>query len=311
VPGIGDELLLELKRQILASLTPHLSGVLLDPAAFQACGKSVSPGVGVMVKAEAGWTASTSRGDRSTCTNPAWTVARIAEAGAAGVKLMVYYRPDGDPGVVERQRECARAVGEQCAANHLAYTIEPIGYPLFADEHGHGPEVDAVRASRRSAIVIESARELSRPEYRGDLIKIDFPVDLRFVHPWSEGTYDGQRRDALYTADHVERACADLAEACQLPWVIMSSGASNAEFADYMRHASRHGCSGYICGAGIWKPLLEELPDMAAVRRRLDSEGVLNIERIDAAMEARVRPSGPTSRAISQGEPSCQERRRT
>ncbi len=278
------------KRLILDALTTSVSGVVLDPVSFLACKASIPPAVGVLLKAEQSWMAVTSAGDRITVVNPEWTVARIAETGADGVKLMLYYHPDGTPEVLGRQRELAQEIGELCAQFELAFVLEPIGYPLPDDERGDGEAAEANRARRRPGVVVESAAEFARSRYRADLIKIDFPVDLRYVDVYSARF--GNSRRPIYDLPAVRRTCRSLARSCDVPWVLMSSGASNGEFTEYVRLGVEAGASGFICGAALWSPAVERYPDKLGIEQALVGECRQNLVNIEDALSAARPPQG-------------------
>jgi len=288
--GITGDQIISTKRAILQGLGGDVSGVLLDPHSYHACKDVIPAGCGVLLKLEEGWEPAGSSGrERLTRLHSEWTVERIAQTGAVGVKLMVYYRPDGSADVRARQQELAQRVAESCVTHDLVYALEPIGYPLLSDELVDDKKAAMTRlAQRRPTIVLESAREFSNTLYYADILKLDFPVDLRFVAEYG-GFFDYGNDNYLYNSSQVAQICADLDHLCPIPWVIMSSGASSDEFVEYMRFAGEAGASGFICGAGLWKDALELFPDYEAMRVYISHQGVTNVRRVNEVLYAASR----------------------
>lgn len=58
---------------------------------------------------------------------PNWSVKRIKQCGAAGVKLLLYYDPD-NTALAHKQKELARRIGEECEREGMVYLLEPLSY---------------------------------------------------------------------------------------------------------------------------------------------------------------------------------------
>ena len=283
---VADDLVAA-KRTVLELLQPEVTGMLLDPAFYQACANHVSSHVHVLLKLEQGWTpAGSDRRERLTRIHSEWPDGNVPWAQTAGVKLMIYYRPDGSPEVIEHQRRLARQVGEQCAVSGAFYCLEPTGFALTADERRSDPDGERVRAGSRPEVVIESVKEFGRAEYQANLMKLDFPADLRYVAAFN-GRFDSRDRKPLYDLDVVRSWCVEMTRCSHAPWTVMSSGASNAEFVEYMRIALAAGASGYICGQGFWKQHLHV--NRATRHVSLDAEAVNNVRRVNALMNCYAR----------------------
>ena len=87
-------------------------------------------------------------------------------------------------------------------------------------------------------IVIETAKELTKPEYCVDVLKAEFPLNLEFA--------EELRQDPT-------EICQQLDEASQIPWVILSAGVDYEEFTENLQYAVNAGASGFLCGRAIWK----------------------------------------------------------
>ena len=84
-------------------------------------------------------------------------------------------------------------------------------------------------------MIVEMVRRLSC--LGPDVMKIEFPVDV---------SYENDR--AVW-----HDACAEVNQASQLPWTILSGGGSFETFKQQLRVACQAGCSGFVCGRSIWQ----------------------------------------------------------
>lgn len=209
-----------------------------------------------------------------------WSVEKAVRAGADAIKLLVHYRPDASEATCRHQRDIVRQVGEECERYDVPFLLEFTGYDLTPGET-KTPEY----ARKRPHIVIESVREFSKPEYKVDILKVEFPADLKFVKEFANGAFDGQERPAVYTLKDVERFCHELNDAAGSPWVILSAGVDIEEFLVQVALACEAGASGFLCGRAIWKGVLEQFPDEARMEAWLATEGAYNFVRANAYAE--------------------------
>lgn len=90
--SFSDEQLGEFKRVVTRTLTPHASAILLDPQYGLGASRARAEGSGLLFAYEQSGYDNTKPG-RLPDLAPGWSVQRLAEAGATGVKLLVYYNP--------------------------------------------------------------------------------------------------------------------------------------------------------------------------------------------------------------------------
>ena len=81
-------------------------------------------------------------------------------------------------------------IGDECRANDIPYFLEFVGYEEGADEKG------LEYAKKKPHIVTESMREFSKDRYGVDVLKVEVPVNMKFV----EGTKCFRRTEGLYQA---------------------------------------------------------------------------------------------------------------
>ena len=74
---------------------------------------------------------------------------------------------------------------------------------------------------------------------------MEFPYDIKF----------NQDRRAW------RQACAELSEACAVPWVLLSAGVDFEQFKPQAQVACENGASGFLAGRAIWKEAAAMSPD--------------------------------------------------
>ena len=114
-----------------------------------------------------------------------WSARRLKEAGADCVKILLYYTPDDPKDVNDKKHAWVERIGDECRANDIPYFLEFVGYQEGADEKG------LEYAKKKPHIVTESMREFSKDRYGVDVLKVEVPVNMKFV----EGTksFGGQK----------------------------------------------------------------------------------------------------------------------
>lgn len=223
---VTTEALTAFKLDVLEALSPHASGVLLDPkhGAPQAVAAGLLNQIGLLLELE--WSDYQLEPlPLEIVIHPNWNVEKIKRMGADGVKLFFYYHPE-DRAHAAAQEAVLRGVAAECERWDVPLYAEPILYSL--------PGADAIPAADRTRLVIESAR---RTEACGaDILKLEFPVDV------------AQMPDEA----HWMEACTQLTGATRLPWTLLSAGVDYATFARQVEIACKAGASGFIAGRSVW-----------------------------------------------------------
>lgn len=263
-PGAGDvdQALARLKQDIVRTLAPSASAVLLDPElGLGACVESGAlPGAtGLLVALDTG-----STGDPAilqTGLVADWDVARVLRAGAAGVKLLVYYHPRAPQSAQVEQ--LVHEIGNACARAQVPLFLEPLS---FWPEH---PERSLPSPQRRQ-VVIETARRLT--PLGVDVLKAEFPVN-----PADEPDASVWRA-----------ACAELTAACPVPWVLLSAGVDFETFLRQTTIACAAGASGVIAGRAVWNEAVTL--DLVARHQFLLGPARERLRRLRAVCDAQARP---------------------
>ncbi len=196
---------------------------------------------------------------------PEEAVLKVKRRGASAVKMLIYYRPDSP--TRRHQLEMVKAVGRACMKYDIAFVLETVTHSLRS-----GPK----KGSREFAellpeLVIGSVKELSKPEYCVDVMKVEFPADLRYSDELGQSPLELGR---------------ELDEACEVPWVVLSAGMDYDRFREVVDFACRAGASGFLAGRAIWKDSIGK-SDMESYLREV---GVRRVNELSEIVEERSRP---------------------
>jgi tagatose 1,6-diphosphate aldolase len=275
---VGDADLEEFKILVTEVLTKHASAILLDPEWGLPASKRRAKDAGLLLAYEkTGYDAATP--GRLPDLLDLWSVRRIKEAGGDCVKILLYYAPNDAQKINDHKHAWVERIGDECRANDIPFFLEFVGYEEGADEKG------LEYAKKKPQIVTESMREFSKDRYGVDVLKVEVPVNMKFV----EGTksFAGQK---AYTKKEAIDLFHKAAGVATKPFIYLSAGVSNAEFSETLELAGESGVkfNGVLCGRATWK---EGIPIYAkqgadAFRKWLETEGVKNINNVNSKLKA-------------------------
>jgi tagatose 1,6-diphosphate aldolase len=259
-------------------LTKHASAILLDPEWGLGPSKKRAKDAGLLLAYEkTGYDANTP--GRLPDLLDVWSVRRLKEAGADCIKILLYYTPTDSKAINDHKHAWVERIGDECVANDIPFFLELVGYEEGLDEKG------VEYAKKKPRIVTESIAEFSKDRYHVDVLKVEIPVNMKFVAGATANT-SGQN---AYTRDEAKRLFVDSAKAAGRPYIYLSAGVSNEEFTESLALAAESGVkfSGVLCGRATWK---DGIPIYArqgadAFRTWLESTGVENIGNVNAALK--------------------------
>src|SRR5213592_3437005 len=239
---VNDAMMEEFKSLVTEVLTPHASAILLDPEWGLPASKRRAKNAGLLLAYEKTGYDKTGPGRLGDLLNH-WSAKRLKEAGADCVKILLYYTPYDPKDVNDQKHAWVERIGDECRANDIPYFLEFVGYDEGTDEKG------LEYAKKKPHIVTESMKEFSKDRYGVDVLKVEVPVNMKFV----EGTksFGGQ---AAYTRDQAKDWFRKTAEATTRPFIYLSAGVSNPEFSETLELAGEAGTrfSGVLCGRATW-----------------------------------------------------------
>jgi tagatose 1,6-diphosphate aldolase len=275
---IGDKDMEEFKIHVTEVLTRHATAILLDPEWGLPASKRRSNNAGLLMAYEkTGYDANTP--GRLPDLLDVWSVRRLKEAGADCLKILLYYTPFDPAHINDHKQAWVERIGDECRANDIPFFLEFVGYEDGMDEKG------VHYAKRKPEIVTKTMEEFTKDRYGVDVMKVEVPINMRFV----EGAriFGGEKAYSKQEAmDHFRRS----ADVATKPFIYLSAGVSNAEFTESLELAAEAGTrfSGVLCGRATWK---EGIPIFGkqggqAFRSWLEDEGVVNINNVNARLEA-------------------------
>ena len=271
---VSDGMMEEFKGAVTEVLTPHASAVLLDPQWGIGPSRRRSANAGLLLAYEESGYDNTRPG-RQPDLLPHWSVRRLKEAGADCVKVLIYYTPFDTAEVNEEKHSFVERIGDECRTNDLPFFLEFVGYdPAGGNEKG----LEFARVKPR--VVAGSVAEFTRERYGVDVMKVEVPVNMRYVA--GSRSFSGE---SACTRDEALAHFRAAAAVATKPFIYLSAGVSNAEFTESLELAAESGVSwaGVLCGRATWKDGIPiyATQGIGAFRRWLETEGVANIGNVN------------------------------
>jgi tagatose 1,6-diphosphate aldolase len=280
---VGDDALTEFKTAVTKVLTKHASAILMDPEYGLPALEQRAPGTGVLLAYEkTGYDVSV-KGRLPDLLGP-WSARRIKAAGGDAVKILLYYNPFDDAAVNEIKHAFVERIGAECAAVDIPFFLEPIAYDDTMDEKS----LEFARVKPK--YVTAYMAEFSKPEYGVDVLKVEVPVNVKFV--------DGMRAfaggEAAYSRDQAKELFRSAADVAKKPFIYLSAGVTNEIFNETLELAAEAGTpfSGVLCGRATWQdgiPVYGQ-KGAAALEEWLEDRGVKNITALNAVLAQGARP---------------------
>jgi tagatose 1,6-diphosphate aldolase len=275
---ISDSMMEEFKSLVTEVLTQHASAILLDPEWGLPASKRRAKNSGLLLAYEkTGYDANTP-GRLPDLLNH-WSVQRLKEAGADCIKILLYYTPFDPQDVNDQKHAWVERLGDECRANDIPFFLEFVGYQEGADEKG------LEYAKTKPQIVTESMKEFSKEKYGVDVLKVEIPINMKFVEGAKSST--GQ---SAYSRKEAADLFRKAASGTTKPFIYLSAGVSNSEFTEALELAAESGVkfNGVLCGRATWK---DGIPIYAkqggeAFRKWLLDEGVKNINNVNDRLKA-------------------------
>ena len=276
---VTDAMMEEFKTAVTEVLTPHATAILLDPQWGLPASKQRSANAGLLLAYEKSGYDNTQPGRLPDLLDH-WSARRLKESGADCVKVLIYYTPFETSDINERKHAFIERIGDECRTNDIPFFLEFVGYdPTGGDEKG----LDYAKV--KPQVVAGSMAEYTKDRYGVDVMKVEVPVNMRFV----EGAAACAGPTAYSKAEAVAYFRA-AAEAATKPFIYLSAGVSNAEFTESLELAveAKTGFAGVLCGRATWK---DGIPvygrdGIDAFRTWLETEGVRNIGNVNDRLQA-------------------------
>ena len=268
------------KAILTRQLSPDASAVLVDPVWTHPHALVDIPGTTGLLSTLEDHAFEVKDGERYSATIPGWSVGKIQRSGAAGVKLLVWHRPDLSAAAKEHQDAFVKRVGDACREHDLPFVLEILVYP----KPGEDP-AGLAWAQAKPERVLESVRHFADDAFGVDLLKLEFPCELKRTEEYASGAFDGVARDAAYDLSEVAARLDELHAITNVPWVLLSAGVGPREFTRNLEMAFAAGACGFLAGRAVWLDALDAWPDAEGVEAELATTSVPYLRQINALAE--------------------------
>ncbi|ERL65041.1 tagatose 1,6-diphosphate aldolase [Schleiferilactobacillus shenzhenensis] len=275
--------IVDFKKAVSSELTKYASAILLDPEYGLPATKVRDPKSGLLLSYEkTGYDATEPGRFPDLIDNQ--SALRIKNEGGDAVKFLLYYDPDEPDSINDRKYAFVERVGAEAKENGLPLFLELVTYDGKNDK-GSAEEFAKVKPHK----VIAATKEFSKPQYNVSVLKLEVPVNQKFV----EG-YTDEGVKPVYTKAEAAGYYKEQSEATDLPFIFLSAGVSNELFLKELQFAKDAGSTfnGVLCGRATWKPGIKPfaVDGEAAGRKWLETEGRANIERLNKVLADTATP---------------------
>ncbi len=281
---VGDDALTEFKTAVTRILTRHASAILMDPEFGLPAIAQRAPGTGVLLAYEkTGYDANTP--GRLPDLLGAWSVRRLVEAGADAIKILLYYNPAEGPEINEVKHAFVERIGAECAANDVPFFLEPICY-----DDTIGDDKSLAFAKVKPKYVTQYMEEFSKPQYGVDVLKVEVPVNVKFV----AGMRCFTGGAAAYNREQAKELFQQAASMAKKPFIYLSAGVTDEIFRETLELAaeSETPFSGVLCGRATWQDAIPIYAQqgLGALEGWLEDRGVVNIMALNEVLATGAKP---------------------
>lgn len=130
--------------------------------------------------------------------------------------------------------------------------------------------------------VIGAMKVFSDPRFNIDVLKVEVPVNIKYVEGFAEG-------EVVYTREEAVAFFKAQDEATNLPYIYLSAGVSAKLFQDTLVFAHESGANfnGVLCGRATWAGSVEAYikDGEAAAREWLRTTGFENIDELNKVLQ--------------------------
>ncbi len=266
------------KTAVTKVLTRHASAILMDPEYGLPALQHKAPNAGVLMSYEKTGYDATIKG-RLPDLLDTWSVYSLIQAGADAIKILIYYNPFDDADILARKHAFLERVGAECKGLDVPFFLEPLAY-----DDNIGDEKSFEFAKVKPKYVAAYMEELSKPQYGVDVLKVEVPINMKFV----SGTkaFGGQE---AYTRAEALKLFREASDAATKPFIYLSAGVTDEVFRESLEMAAEAGSrfAGVLCGRATWQ---DGIPVYAregydALEAWLNDRGVQNIMALNEVLD--------------------------
>jgi tagatose 1,6-diphosphate aldolase len=269
----------EFKALVTEVLTRYASAILLDPEWGIGPSKKRAKDAGLLLAYEkTGYDAQTP--GRLPDLLDVWSVRRLKAEGADCIKILLYYAPSDAKAINDHKHAWVERIGDECVANDIPFFLELIGYEEGIDEKS------LEYAKKKPGIVTASISEFSKDRYNVDVLKIEVPINMKFVGGAACNT-SGQ---VAYSRDEAKELFLESSKAAGRLFIYLSAGVSNGEFTETLELAGESG--GYRASLRTCDGRMAS-PSMASRAARRSARGQIDWRRKHQNVNTALKPATP------------------
>ena len=294
--GVSDkevtpQMMSEFKVIVTKVLTPYASAILLDPEFGLEAARQRSKNAGLLLAYEKTGYDATGPGRIPTFLD-GYSARRLKEEGADCVKVLLYYSPFDNPKVNQKKHEIMERIGKECEEADIAFFLEFVGYDPKGDDAKPARPAggDLAYAKQKPDVVIKSMEEFSKDKYKVDVLKVEIPIDLKYL----KGSKAFNGKEIAYDWDEAKAIFKRQDQCTKKPFIYLSAGVSDDIFRESLELAISAGVNfaGVLCGRATWK---DGIPVYAqggakALETWLLDRGVKNIQALNAVLDKGAKP---------------------
>ncbi|MDJ6851802.1 tagatose-bisphosphate aldolase [Salmonella enterica] len=275
--GAEDKYIINFKTLVSKELTSYASSILLDPEYGLPAAEARADNTGLLLAYEKTGYDASKKGRLPDLLN-IWSAKRLKEAGADAVKFLLYYDIDEEAEINDQKHAFIERLGSECTAEDIPFYLELVSYNA-TNADTDSKEYAKVKPHK----VNEMMKEFSNPRYGVDVLKVEVPVNMKYVEGYTAGD------DYVYTKEQAARYFKEQSESTPLPFIFLSAGVSAELFQETLRFAKAAGSTfnGVLCGRATWadgvEPFITEGED--AARKWLEKQGKNNINELNEVLK--------------------------
>ncbi|AIF44327.1 tagatose-bisphosphate aldolase [Virgibacillus sp. SK37] len=264
------------KSLVSGNLTKYASAILLDPEYGWPAVNEKDANCGLLVAYEKTGYDTTEPG-RFPSLLPEWSVKRLVEKGADGIKVLIYHDIDDPSDINEKKDVFVERIGSECNAEEVPFFLEIITYDENISD-AKGVEYAKVKPRK----VIESMRHFSQARFGVDVLKMEVPVNMNFVEGYAEG-------EVIHTQEEAANYFKQQSEVSDIPYIFLSAGVSAELFQETLKFAKEASASfhGVLCGRATWSGAAHRYKEEGtnAAEKWLQKDGKNNITELNDVLD--------------------------
>ena len=180
----------ELKVLVADELTKYASSMLLDPEYGLPATKALDEKAGLLLAYEKQVTTQQAQNACQT----AWMFGLqnvLKEEGADAVKFLLYYDVDSSDELNQEKQAYIERIGSECVAEDIPFFLEILAYDEKIADAG-SVEYAKVKPHK----VIGAMKVFSDPRFNIDVLKVEVPVNVKYVEGFGDGEIVHSREEA-------------------------------------------------------------------------------------------------------------------